>query len=209
MRQLLNPYSEKLQLRGFLKRTEEYPFYPHISPIETREIFQKLDWDFNAYTKFVFVRNPWARLVSLYEHILREDKTDIDFKTWLHTIKPDGDGGMGRNQWQRWKMYGVYSIEHFIKDDVGNVLVDKVIRLEDIAKDLRPFLMGLGLPNARRIKIKYKNQRTNKKHYSQYYDEAAQEYVRELYRYDIVHYGYTFEEPTNLIAYKFRNFFVR
>lgn len=209
MRQLLNPYAEKLQLNGYLKRTEAHPFYPHISPKETKEIFQKLAWDFNVYTKFAFVRNPWARLVSLYEHILREDKTDIDFKTWLYTIKPKGDGGMGKKKWQRWKLYGVYSIEHFIKDEVGNVLVDKVIRLEDIAKDLPPFLVALGLPNAKQIKIKHKNQRANDKHYSEYYDEESQEHVRQLYRYDILHYGYTFEQNNSPTTFNFRKFFVR
>ena len=48
------------------------------------------------------------------------------FTEWLYTIKPKGVGGGGEDH-QRWRKYGSYSIEYYIKDQTGNILVDKVL----------------------------------------------------------------------------------
>lgn len=196
VRQFLNPYTDVQPVLNYLKRTSENPFYPHITPQETRALFKDFDWDFNSYNKFVFVRNPWARLVSLYEHVMRNPKNKMDFTPWLYSISPNDKGG-GGDEWQRWRKYGAYSIEHYIKDDQGNILVDKVIRLEDIQKELRPFLKAMGLPNVKGAKIKHNNKRKKSTSYMKYYNEETQEYVNKLYRYDIVNYGYSFRSKGN------------
>ncbi len=196
VRQFLNPYTDVQPVLNYLKRTPENPFYPHITPQETRALFKDFDWDFNSYNKFVFVRNPWARLVSLYEHVMRNPKNEMDFNSWLYSISPNGKGG-GGDEWQRWRKYGAYSIEHYIKDNQGNILVDKVIRLEDIQKELRPFLKAMGLPEVEGAKLNYNNRRKAAAHYSSYYTETTQKYVYDLYRYDILNYGYSFSTGRN------------
>lgn len=193
VRQFLNPYTDVKAVKNYLERTPENPFYPHITPQETRALFENFGWDFYSYHRFVFVRNPWARLVSLYEHVMREPTNQMPFAEWLYTIQPTGKGGGGEDH-QRWRKYGAYSIEHYIKDDKGNILVDKVIRLEDIQEKLKPFLAALGLPNVMEAEINHSNKRKKPKHYSSYYTEETKAYVRDLYRYDIVNYGYTFEQ---------------
>lgn len=192
VRQFLNPYTDVQPVLNYLKRTNENPFYPHITPQETRVLFQDFAWDFYGYQRFTFVRNPWARLVSLYEHVMRNPENKMNFQDWLYSIKPCGTGGGGED-YQRWRKYGAYSIEHYIKDSEGNILVDKVIRLEDIQKDLRPFLSALGLPDVTKRTLNHSNERKNKKHYSQYYNSDTQAYVKANYRYDIINYGYTFK----------------
>ncbi len=191
VRQFLNPYTDVHPVLNYLKRTSENPFYPHITPQETKLIFESFDWDFNSYNKFVFVRNPWARLVSLYEHIKRSDSCDLSFQEWLYTIEPYGKGGGGED-FQCWRKYGAYSIEHYIKDEEGSILVDKVIRMEDIQKELRPFLAAMGLPGVRNASLNHSNKRKANQHYTKYYNEATKAHVAEQYRYDIVNYGYTF-----------------
>jgi len=191
VRQFLNPYTDVQPVLNYLKRTPENPFYPHITPEETRNLFKDFSWDFNSYNKFVFVRNPWARLVSLYEHVMRNPKNKMDFTPWLYSISPKGKGG-GGDDWQRWRKYGAYSIEHYIKDDQGNILVDKVIRLEDIQNELRPFLMAMGLPDVEGASLNHSNKRKSATHYSSYYTAITQKYVYDLYRYDIVNYDYSF-----------------
>lgn len=193
VRQFLNPYTDVQPVLNYLKRTDKNPFYPHITPKETRALFQNFDWDFYSYQRFTFVRNPWARLVSLYEHIMRNPENKMDFKDWLYSTQAYGIGGGGAD-YQRWRKYGAYSIEHYIKDEEGNILVDKVMRLEDIQKKLRPFLSALGLPNIEERTLNHSNKREHKKHYSQYYDSNTRAYVAENYRYDIINYGYTFEQ---------------
>lgn len=206
VRQFLNPYTDVQPVLNYLKRTPENPFYPHITPQETRILFNEFGWDFNSYNKFVFVRNPWARLVSLYEHVMRKPENQMEFTEWLYTIKPRDEGGGGED-YQRWRKYGAYSIEHYIKDNSGNILVDKVIRLEDIQKELRPFLIALGLPNVKQAKLNHSNKRKKTIHYSEYYTNETRKYVQELYRYDIVNYGYSFDRKEGRKFFRIFKFF--
>lgn len=191
VRQLLDPYTDVHPVRNFCERTAANPFYPHMRPEEARPLFDDFGWDFDGYTKFTFVRNPWARLVSLYEHVHRRVTAPPPFSRWVQSVRPYGEGGGGQ-PWERWRRYGAYSIERFIKDAAGAVLVDRVLRLEDIDQALPPFLEALGLPVAAETLLARRNRRTRTRPYADYYTPAAVEYVRDLYRYDIVHYGYEF-----------------
>jgi hypothetical protein len=124
-----------------------------------------------------------------------KSKSQIDsFPVWLKTIKPGGTGGGGREH-ERWKTYGTYSIENYIKDDNGNILVDKIIRLEDIDRDLLPTLKSIGIPNPEQLDIPKINTNKNKiQAYVQYYNDETRKYVEELYQYDIANFNYVFGE---------------
>ena len=58
VRQFLDPFSDVRAVINYQHITPENPFYPHIPPKETRDLFQQFGWDFNGYTKFVFVPKP-------------------------------------------------------------------------------------------------------------------------------------------------------
>jgi hypothetical protein len=193
VRRFLDPLSDVRPVRNYLERTAENPFYPHMPPAEARVWFRRFGWDFNGYTKFVFVRNPWERVVSLYEHVRRSGAAVPPFDEWVYTVRPYGLGDGA--PWERWRRYGSYSLEHFVKDESGGILVDKVIRLEDIADAFVPFLMKLGLPIDPRKRIPHRNRRPDERPYTAYYDAESVAHIRDLYRYDIVHYGYEFGTP--------------
>ena len=136
-------------------------------------------------------RNPWARLVSFYEHLKRGEPTLPPFSDWLYTVKPYGPGGGGQG-WERYRKYGTYSIEHYIKDNDGNILADKVMRLEDINEKLVPFLTALNIPVLLHQSVPHKNKGGVGSRYPEYYSTETAEHVRHLYHYDIAHYGYKF-----------------
>lgn len=191
VRAILNPYSDITDV-GYLKRTLENPFYSHIRPVEMRTLFEDRFWPFEKYRKFVFVRNPWARLVSLYRHIARVDRSfTCNFSTWVTSIEPDGVGGGGA-EYKRWRRYGTYSIKAFIDDDEGRSLVDDVIRLEDIDSVLLDLLHEIGIPNALQIPIPRINVGSTYDH-RKYYTPETSALVREKYSHDISRFGYTFE----------------
>lgn len=206
VRKLLEPYSD---IHGvpYWQRTETEPFYSHISPKEVKLLFEKNGWNYDNYYKFTFIRNPWARLVSLYNMIYHTNpptspigkikavftnKSTPDFKTWLQTIKTDGEGAGGPEN-QRWQVYGAYSIASYILDDENNELVDDIIKLEEINERLPTILKRIGIPDAEHLSIPFINNR-KAKNISGYYDEESSSLIDEYYHYDIQRFNYSFKD---------------
>ena len=71
------------------------------------------------------------------------------------------------------------------------LLVNKVIKLEDIDRELIPTLTKINLPGIENIEIPKVNIRKHQK-YIDYYDEESIELVQKLYKYDIEHFNYQF-----------------
>lgn len=207
VRSLLDPYCD-VPIVPFWELNDATPFYPHMRPVEAREVFSRLGWDFDRYFKFTFVRNPWARLVSLYTMIYGSPSTGIrgrlgaarrrlvrghpgpaGFRQWVRAIATSGRGGGGPAD-QRWRMYGTYSLRSYASDPEGRELVDRVLRLEDIADALPGTLRDIGLPTDK-LSIPRVNQR-NRPDSSTYYDRRTMEYVARLYAEDIARFGYRF-----------------
>jgi hypothetical protein len=206
VRAMLEPYSD---IHGvpYWEKSDEHPFYSHISPAEVKALFVERGWNYDEYYKFTFVRNPWARLVSLYNMIyftrpprslagklrawLRRFSTP-SFGDWLQSTRPEGEGAGGPPN-QRWQVYGAYSLASYILDEDANALVDAVIRLEAIDEDLPAVLERVGIPGARELEIPFVNKRPSK-NYAGYYDDASRTLVAERYGYEIGRYGYRYED---------------
>ena len=204
VRKMLKPFADE-KIVPFTKLTSAHPFYSHITPRETKQIFEALQYDFNAYKKFVFVRNPWARLVSAYENIkyIHYENTTAatwqkpSFEDWLLNTRPNSAGGGGKDN-KRWLKYGTYSADNYLMDEEKKkLLVDKIIRLEDINQELIPYLKEIGIPKAEKLKIPGINKRSQRSWssgapYTKYYNEKTKKYVRDNYQYDITHFNYYF-----------------
>jgi hypothetical protein len=128
---------------------------------------------FKDYFKFTFVRNPWARCVSSYEYILKWNKENNvalpeSFVSFLNNI---GVGKYGQQS-----DFG-YGCDYFAK-------------LENLSDDLDFLCEKLKLP---RYKLPHRN-KTNHKHYTEYYDEETKAIVDEMYAKDIEQFEYKFGE---------------
>ena len=145
IRKFLSPISEE-RIVVFRKVTEEHPFYSHITPLETKNIFEKRGWGLTNYNRLVFTRNPFSRVLSLFKMMTRRQSFDVNlFNRWVSTIDNKGAGG-GGNDLDRWLKYGTYSIYNFINDGKGVPLTTRIIRLEDIKKELAKYLTEIGIP---------------------------------------------------------------
>ena len=210
VRALLDPYSDIVGVPMW-KMTPDNPFYSHISPREVRQLFTERGWLYDDYCSFTFVRNPWARLVSLYQMIhevrggrlrrwsqragglLRPGPTHpsvAGFRDWLKTVQPDGIGGGGPPN-QRWQRYGTYSLQAYAGDGQGNLLIRHVVRLEHAETELPHVLSDIGLPDAAGLVMPRVNTRRHRP-YVEYYDDPDAERVARMYADDIVRFGYTF-----------------
>lgn len=212
VRTLLDPFSDIAGVPMW-EMTADTPFYTHISPREVRDLFHELGWTYHDYYSFTFVRNPWARLVSLYMMIHAHRRGRLSrmlgeirarakgkpmhpsvrgFQCWLQAIRPDGAGG-GGPPGQRWQTYGTYSIRAYAYDEDGKALVRRVIRLEDIDAELPDVLREIGLPCDSRIEVPRVNVRAHRS-YVEFYDDSSRELVATKYSYDIAQFRYQFGE---------------
>ena len=201
-----NPRTGSTSLRSFLDPLSDFhgaiyplppvqPFHDHMRPIDTRRAFQDRGWDFDGYYKFVFVRNPWARLASLYAMIiaLRPDFR-LSFPQWLPTVLPYGPGGGGGGTiTETWRQYGSYSLAAFAGDGT-RLLVDDVFRLEDVDQ-VPAVLRRRGIPINVDAAIHRKNVTRGSVDYRALYgSQRAIDFVGAMYAEDIRRFGYRFPE---------------
>jgi hypothetical protein len=213
VRLMLDPYSDIKCVR-LSEVTPGFPFYDHMTPVELREVFRQRGWDFDSYYRFVFVRNPWARLVSVYAAILdrgfagrvrdlgnalsrwtrgRDMAPDLaGFRNWVREIQTSGKGGGGKPH-HRFRQKGTWSIAAFVGDGAGHELVDEVIRLEDAADRLPALARQLQLPDPDKLSLPHVNVHRHPK-YVAYYDDDTAAHVARLYAEDIARFGYRFGE---------------
>ena len=128
----------------------------------------------NLY-KFTCVRNPWDRMVSYY-------------------FTPT----QSRENWDRKRFRGIISkavsiadylrLDRDEEDPFANV--DYIMRFENLVEDFRTVCGTLGISPATLPRYN----RSNREHYSKYYDDELRELVRKRFTREIERFGYTFEE---------------
>jgi hypothetical protein len=188
LREILDPYSDITDCT-FREVSDENPFYSHITPIEVSEIFNEKGWDYNSYFKFICVRNPFAKLVSLYEMIYRRWPVKPPFSYWLKQTYQNGNGGGGKTH-EKWRQYGTYALENLIMDQNSNMLVDKVLKLEDISKELPLILDQLGIETNDLKIIKKNTSKNKKKKVRDYYNDKLEKLVYDRYSWEIKKFNY-------------------
>jgi hypothetical protein len=170
LEKLLHPYSRR------------WPVYKHMRPLDARVFFarKRVLAFYEGAFKFTFTRNPWDRTVSLYEYSRKVHSVAKPFALWVQGIRAgvDKDG----------KITSACSFDSFAGDGQGNIVVNEVVKLEEIAEKLPPLLERLSIP---RVAIPRENA-IPRKHYREYYDEMTRAHVAQLYAADIERFGYAF-----------------
>lgn len=136
---------------------------------------------FNRYFKFAFVRNPWERLVSEYEFLLR--KTDHGRHEKVKRLA--GFAQFIDMQIPRRDAYQ----SNMLCDRGGVLLMDFVGKLEHLEADWKTV--------CERIQIDYqplpRKNVTRRRHYQDYYTDATVEKVRIHWARDIALFNYQFD----------------
>jgi hypothetical protein len=167
-------------------------FNDHLTIMEMRKLFPKI---INQCMTFAVIRNPWERCVSMYTNSINTKKNDI--KNWgthglnimkHHNVKSFADfvtllykfrknlKELGEIVW--------LSQSHFICDEHNNILVNKIIRIENLEPEL------LVLKNMFSIKKNHNNSKINVSNvynhaYKMYYDPDIKKMVDIIYKNDI------------------------
>jgi hypothetical protein len=179
---VLRDYSEDelVALRGeqdgierFGLRNPKYKIKKHSTLADYRAALG--DVEFDKLYRFTCVRNPWDRMISYY---------------FTPTQKAEG--------WDRKKFRTIISsalsVADYLRlgqgeeDPFGNV--DYIMRFENLVDDFRTVCAALDISP---MKLPQYN-RSNREHYSKYYDDDLIELVRVRFAAEIERFGYAFEK---------------
>jgi hypothetical protein len=157
---------------------------------------QELD-NWNNYYKFAFVRNPWDRLVSWYSMVTalpnipktgnalwryaRENSSTFEEFIYNCTDEVEIKEGV--------RYSFAYNQLDYVTDEHGDLLVDFIGRVENIAEDLQKVLRRIGL----KLETVPHDNPSDHRHYSTFYAPDTEMIVRERFKRDIDYFGYEFE----------------
>lgn len=147
---------------------------------------------------FAFVRNPWDRMVSIYEFTKKRieqyphrykdfkgyDQFNWDFEKWLMegAMYSDNFGVDTLPPIQR------LSQSYYIADKKGNIIIDKVGKVETFDKDLEDIASYLCL----KISSDRFFNNTETKPYQKYYSKKGKSFIEKYFKWDIETFEYEF-----------------
>jgi len=140
---------------------------------------------FDFYFKFMFIRNPWDRLVSRYEwqkFVMPE--SHINFKTITQRTFKEFIKQRASAIFDKWCYCDL------VCDKNGKRVVDFVGRFENLQKDFNIVCDKIGHP---RQQLNNTNH-LKRKNYTEYYDNETLEIVTQVFQRDIEYFGYKFGE---------------
>lgn len=159
-------------IERFGLRSRNYDIKKHSTLAEYRAALG--DERFTKLYKFTGVRNPWDRMVSYYFTPTQSPET------W------------DRKKFQRIISKAVSVADYLrLNDDEEHPFenVDYIMRFENLDEDFRAVCKTLDIPAP---SLPHYN-RSDREHYSKYYDDELREVVRTRFAAEIERFGYAFE----------------
>jgi len=160
-------------------------FRKHLTAKDVIKYIGQKKWD-NTY-KFTVIRNPWDRVVSQYKFRTKTNKSKmqenpLSFNEWVKKVFEENDPFyFGK----RPQMY-IPQVD-WLKDNNGEIHIDKIIRFESLNKEFKEVADYLGIDN----NLPHLNS-TKKANYHDFYDQETKAIIDKWFREDIETFNYTF-----------------
>lgn len=136
---------------------------------------------FESYFKFGFVRNPWDRVVSLYERAealqLKERMTFEEFVDWIEYSSSTCVHSSPHR----------YQLDWFV-DPNGKVLADFIGRFERLEEDWAFVAEKLRIAE----KLPHSRANARARHYTEYYNERTRDVIGRKFKVDVERFDYVF-----------------
>ena len=164
------------------------PILPHVEPHAARNhdgfinhmpaaaIRERVGPDvWRTYFKFCVERNPWDKTLSFY-----------------HMQNARAAGGLPFDDYLR---RGELPIDYPTYADESGVIVDRVLRYEQLTADLGEIFAALGIPFAGSLGVNAKSEyRTDRRPYREVYTADQADIVARAFAREIALHGYRFDE---------------
>jgi len=145
------------------------------------------------YFKFTFIRNPWDRIVSLYEYLKREamatGKEFLQFDPWVDRVVCSQFNDR-RNMNNERRHFATYN-DWLQPDDIGSEFY--IGRFETLQVSFDEICDSINIPRTQ-LPHKLKSKRS---HYSDYYTLHSKEQIHKKYEIDIDKFKYKYELHNN------------
>lgn len=162
-------------------------FPRHAKVIAAKEMLPEEVWA--TLFKFSVVRNPWDMQVSSFHHLHKEHPQLVaDLKDFKDFVRYKLDHN--RSPSPLLDISGTPQM-NYLCDLEGRLLVDDLIRFENLHEDYERVVKRIGLKRAPALPHKRKGKR--KSDYRSYYDDATAALVADWYAADIREFGYRFD----------------
>jgi len=167
------------------------PAEKHLTANDARNKYAQY-WD--DYFKFSIVRNPYDIEVSWYhfkKHPFIHGR-EIGFSEFIkdesiNTVAKISHG-LTDKRWENIIPSVTDCYEYLSIDDT--IAMDYIGKLENIRQDFNTICDKIGIPRQQLLHVN----KTNHKHYTEYYDDETKQIVAEKYAKDIEYFGYEFGE---------------
>jgi hypothetical protein len=168
----------------------------HNNSFTAKLMCETLNKDYNKYFSFIHIRNPWAKVVSIYFY----DKPDKNRLGWYHTnYDKESAFYYNFNEWLKDRAICWSKIENWVfkhgEQQVTKIYPIETFTLKQLENDINEFNKerGTGAPILELDGELGHENTTVHDHYSTYYNEESIEIVRKTFAKDIELGGYTFE----------------
>jgi len=145
-------------------------------------------WD--TYYKFCFIRNPYDKIVSAWNHV---DRFKIPFKNYLNLTKRCNDVEY---------MHVFLPQVRNIIDQKGKININYIGKFENLEEDFQTILKNIGIQNIIHDYKKTMNKRHHEEFYK-YYDQETLDKVNILLKEDFNHLEYPIIHNINDFYEKF------
>jgi hypothetical protein len=173
-----DPFPEIYALRGkAIKRTmtdllNKRRFYNHLPAIKVKSRLPRSIWE--NYFKFCVERNPWDKTVS-----------DYYMRKWRSGNNPSFDDYLAEGRF----CLGYY----MYTDRSGDVLVDSIVKYENLINGLGEIFDRLGIPFDGSLGINAKGEcRPDRGPYQTMYSDAQRKLIEKVFDAEIRMHGYRF-----------------
>jgi len=174
----------------------ESPFKAHWTALEIKKVYPA---EFEKYFKFSVVRHPLARLVSEYGYF-RSGRMARRYRYWDTSLPANLQETLSFSQF----LFDIrdhcishpnhnircryYTMKHYLYDEQGKLMVDKVFRHENF-QEVEDFILKTGGKE-----LIHKNKSTHE-HFLSYYTKETLAVAQALYEDDFAIFGYELLNP--------------